>query len=111
MLQRLFFFALYFLSLLLHAQSKFVLPSHSKGKVAFELASNVIIIPIEIEGVELSFLVDTGVGRTLIFDTHKAKQLGFEQDNPVYLSGLGDQPSLEAYQVTLPRLNISDFYY
>ena len=110
MLQRLFFFALYFLSLLLHAQSKFILPSHSKGKVAYELASNVIIIPIEIEGVELSFLVDTGVGRTLIFDTHKAKQLGFEQDNPVYLSGLGDQPSLEAYQVTLPRLNISDIY-
>ena len=82
MLQRYFFFALYFLSLLLHAQSKFVLSSHSKGKVAFELASNVIIIPIEIEGVELSFLVDTGVGRTLILIPTRPNNLGLSKTIP-----------------------------
>ena len=69
-----------------------------------------MIIPIAIEGVEMKFLVDTGVGRTLIFDTHKAKQLGFDHDRPVFLRGLGDQPALEAYHVHFNRMHIGDFY-
>lgn len=73
MLQRQFFLVFFLLSLNIHGQSKFVLPTHAKGKVTFELASNMIIIPVEIAGVAMNFLVDTGVGQTLIFDTHKAK--------------------------------------
>ena len=110
MLQRQFFLVFFLLSFNIHGQSKFVLPTHAKGKVTFELASNMMIIPVEIAGVAMNFLVDTGVGRTLIFDTHKAKQLGFEQDKPIYLRGLGNQSALEAYKVILPRTSIADFY-
>ena len=69
-----------------------------------------IIIPVNIQGVELNFLVDTGVGHTLIFDNHKAQQLGFSQDHPYLLRGLGDQPALKAFQVKIKRLDIANFY-
>ena len=100
----------FFLSFSLHAQSELILPPKSKGKIPFESIANLMIIPIAIEGVEMKFLVDTGVGRTLIFDTHKAKQLGFDHDRPVFLRGLGDQPALEAYHVHFNRMHIGDFY-
>ena len=92
------------------AQSQLFLPQKSKAKIFFEWKSNLIIIPIKIHGIELNFLVDTGVGHTLIFDNHKAQQLGFNQDHPYLLHGLGDQPALKAYQVKIKRLHISNFH-
>ena len=55
-------------------------------------------------------LVDTGVGHTLIFDSHKAQQLGFNQAEPYLLRGLGEQPALEAHQVSIDQLSIGDFH-
>lgn len=37
----------------------------------------------------------------LIFDSHKAKQLGFSTDRPFMLRGLGSHPALRAYRVKL----------
>ena len=87
-----------------------ILPEGAKGKIPFEWKSNLIIIPVIIQGVELNFLVDTGVGYTLIFDNHKAQQLGFNQDQPYLLRGLGDQPAIEAYRVKIDQLSMGDFY-
>ncbi|MDB4118436.1 aspartyl protease family protein, partial [Flavobacteriaceae bacterium] len=70
--------------------------------------SNLIIVPVLINGVELNFLVDTGVSFTLIFDNHKAKQLGLSTDQPYMLRGLGNQPALEAFKVTLANMRIGD---
>lgn len=92
------------------AQSQLFLPQKSKAKISFEWKSNLIIIPISIQGVELNFLVDTGVGHTLIFDKHKAQQLGFNQDHSYLILGLGDQPALKAFQVKINRLNIANFH-
>ncbi|MEL0225913.1 MAG: PDZ domain-containing protein, partial [Flavobacteriaceae bacterium] len=50
------------------------------------------------------------VGHTLIFDNHKAQQLGFNQDHPYLIRGLGDQPALKAFQVKINRLNIANFH-
>ena len=93
-----------------YAQSQLFLPQKSKAKISFEWKSNLIIIPIKIHGIELNFLVDTGVGHTLIFDNYKAQQLGFNQDHPYLLRGLGDQPALKAYQVKIKHLHISNFH-
>lgn len=92
------------------AQSQLIFPKGAKGKIRFEWKSNLIIIPVNIQGVALNFLVDTGVGHTLIFDNHKAQQLGFNQDHPYLLRGLGDQPALEAFQVKIDRVQIADLY-
>ena len=53
-------------------------------------------------------MVDTGVSFTLIFDNHKAKQLGLSADQPYMLLGLGNQPALDAFKVTLANMRIGD---
>lgn len=110
MLLKFYFLVLCFWHCFSFAQSQLFLPQKSKAKISFEWKSNLIIIPINIQGIELNFLVDTGVGHTLIFDNHKAQQLGFNQDHPYLLRGLGDQPALKAYQVKINRLNIANFH-
>ena len=105
-----YFLALYLWHCFSFAQSQLFLSHQSKAKISFEWKSNLIIIPVNIQGVELNFLVDTGVGHTLIFDNHKAQQLGFSQDHPYLLRGLGDQPALKAFQVKIKRLDIANFH-
>lgn len=107
---KIYFLVLCFWHCFSFAQSQLFLPQKSKAKILFEWKSNLIIIPINIQGVELNFLVDTGVVHTLIFDNHKAQQLGFNQDHPYLLHGLGDQPALKAFQVKINRLNIANFH-
>ena len=78
MSQKLIYVAiLIIISVQLKAQSKFSFPAGKKeAKISFDLKSNLIIVPVLINNVKLNFLVDTGVNFTLIFDNHKAKQLG-----------------------------------
>ncbi|MGB2397988.1 MAG: PDZ domain-containing protein [Flavobacteriaceae bacterium] len=75
-------------------------------KIPFEWRSNLIIIPVSINQIEMNFLVDTGVGYTLIFDNQKAKQVGFPTDRPFQLFGLGSQPALLAYRATIESMTI-----
>ena len=51
------------------SQDKFVIQNR-KGvdKVKFRLINNLIIIPVEVNGVTLSFLLDTGVSKPIIFN-------------------------------------------
>ena len=108
-LKSILFATLFMLYTPLGAQSKFSFSSDNKeAKIPFYLKSNLIIVPVVINGVALNFLVDTGVSFTLIFDNHKAKQLGLATDQPYMLRGLGNQPALEAFKVSLNRLQIGD---
>ena len=100
---------LFMISVQLTAQSKFSFPTgKTEAKISFDLKSNLIIVPVLINNVKLNFLVDTGVNFTLIFDNHKAKQLGLSTDQPYMLRGLGNQPALEAFKVTLAKMQIGD---
>lgn len=91
------------------AQPNIHFTSKSKeAKIPFDWTSNQIIIPVQINGVAMNFLIDTGVSHCLIFDSHKAKQLGFSKDHPIYLRGLGDQPALKAYRVTITSFALEE---
>ncbi len=101
--------ALFMLSTPLGAQSKFSFSNDKReAKIPFYLKSNLIIVPVVINGVALNFLVYTWVSFTLIFDNQKAKHLGLATDQPYLLRGLGNQPALEAFKVSLNHLQIGD---
>jgi hypothetical protein len=47
----------------------FTLASNKKHqKIRFELINNLIIIPVEINGVELTFILDSGVSKPILFN-------------------------------------------
>ncbi|MEJ6792065.1 MAG: hypothetical protein QNK89_04840 [Lacinutrix sp.] len=63
-IKNILFLIIFFLPLLSLAQGKYVV-NNKKGvdKINFKLLNNVIIIPVEVNGVQLSFLLDSGVSK------------------------------------------------
>jgi hypothetical protein len=81
----------------LNAQSKFVLRSDLKyQKINFKLNSNLIIIPIEINGKELSFILDSGVSSTVLFNLMPSDSIELKNVEKIVLQGLGEGDNVEA---------------
>lgn len=79
------------------SQTGFNLPKMERSKVKFQLIDNLIIIPIEINGVELSFILDSGVSKPILFNIiNSADSLQFNNVESIYLRGLGDEGSIIA---------------
>ena len=93
-----FFFILFALySTAFYSQNGFVLEENKEDKIRFELINNLIVFPVEINGVELSFLLDTGVSKPIIFNfLNLTEELKINQTEKIFLRGLGEGESVEA---------------
>jgi len=90
-------FLLFFSCLCSFSQGKFILQGGDNDKISFKLINNLIIIPVEINGVELSFLLDTGVSKPIMFNfLNITEELNINQTEKIYLRGLGEGESVEA---------------
>jgi hypothetical protein len=79
-----------------NAQEVFHLDSAKKGvKLPFKLVNNLIILPIKVNGVSLNFLVDTGIGETILFGLDEKKEIPFFDVEKIKLKGLGSQEPVE----------------
>ena len=105
---RLFF--LLFFALTCFSQNKYVV-QNKKGidKVDFQLINNIIIIPVEVNGVSLSFLLDTGVSRPIVFNFIKdSDSLEILNAKKIYLKGLGNNGLVEALTSSNNQFKIGD---
>ncbi len=82
----------------------------SKTVIHFNLINNLIIIPVELNGVKLNFLLDTGVEETILFSLEETKEIKFENVEKVWLRGLGQQESIEGMKSTGNLLKFEDMY-
>jgi hypothetical protein len=79
------------------SQGKFVLQKGKEDKIYFKLINNLIVIPVEINGVELAFLLDTGVTKPIIFNfLNLSEELKINQTELIYIRGLGEGEPMEA---------------
>ena len=81
-----------------YSQDYFIVNS-KKGvdKVKFKLVNNLIIIPVEINGVSLSFLLDTGVSKPIVFNfLNISDSLKIKNAQKIMLRGLGEGDAIEA---------------
>ncbi|GAA4277644.1 pepsin/retropepsin-like aspartic protease family protein [Aquimarina mytili] len=86
-----------FINFTLVGQNNFKLSNGANtDKIKFELANNLIVIPVVLNGVELSFILDTGVGSTIIFSVDNRSSLELKNASKIYLRGLGDGEPVEA---------------
>lgn len=65
-----------------------------KQVIPFKLINNLIFIPIMVNGVELTFMLDTGVSETLLFSLEN-KEVNFHKVEKVKFSGLGGNREIE----------------
>ncbi len=79
------------------AQGSFNLINAKSDKIKFQLINNLIIIPVEVNGVPLSFLLDTGVSKPILFNIiNLSDSLQINNVETVFLRGLGSEGSIEA---------------
>ncbi|MBC5863486.1 PDZ domain-containing protein [Flavobacterium turcicum] len=80
--------------------------SETKVTVPFKLINNLVFVPIKVNGVELNFLLDTGVSETILFSLEEKKEVRFFDAERVMLKGLGNQTAVEGLK---SANNILDF--
>ncbi len=89
--------ALLFIPFLAFSQGHFEFPKGiTQEKIDFQLLSNLVIVPVEINGVSLNFLLDTGVNATILFSIENKDSIQLNSAMPVKLRGLGDGKAIEA---------------
>jgi hypothetical protein len=88
---------LVFVSATSFSQGGFNLIHTDNDKIKFQLINNLIVIPVEINGVKLSFLLDSGVSKPILFNIiNLSDSLQINNVEMVYLRGLGSEGSIEA---------------
>lgn len=80
---------------------------HKKVSIPFQLINNLIIVPVKVNGIELNFLLDTGVDETLLFSLESKEEVKLFNIQKIRLRGLGDQASTEALKSSNNTLMLS----
>ncbi|UKB85142.1 PDZ domain-containing protein [Chryseobacterium sp. MEBOG06] len=76
------------LGIIVSAQNSFELINTKKAVIPFKFINNLIFIPINVNGAELTFLLDSGVSETILFSLEN-KELRLENIEKIKFSGLG----------------------
>jgi hypothetical protein len=96
----LLFFGL-FLPFLLFSQGDFMMEKkHSKVVIPFKMINNLVFIPIKVNGVELNFLLDSGVEETILFSMEEKQEVTFNNVEKIRLRGLGSEEEVEGLKST-----------
>jgi hypothetical protein len=85
----------------LKAQSDFLIENnHKKVTIPFKLINNLIFIPIKVNGIELNFLLDSGVEETILFSMEEKQEVSFNNIEKIRLRGLGSEEEIEGLKST-----------
>ena len=89
---------IFFTSLTVEAQGKFRIVDNGKESVStsFLLVNNIVVISAEVNGRKLSFLLDTGVRKTMLFNLKIKDSLQLRNVAKLQLRGLGEGNSINA---------------
>ena len=75
---------------------RFLNEKKNKQRISFKLINNLIVILLEINGKELSFILDSGVSKTILFNITQNDSIGLNNVEKVELQGLGNGASVKA---------------
>jgi hypothetical protein len=88
-------------ALSLKAQGDFMIEHHaSKVTIPFKLINNLVFIPIKVNGIELNFLLDSGVEETILFSMEEKQEVSFNNVEKIKLRGLGSEEQIEGLKST-----------
>lgn len=80
-----------------YGQNKFkLLDGERSEKVSFDFINNLIVLEVEVNKIPLSFIVDTGVNKPILFDISPEDSLDIHSPKDIYIKGLGGGEPLRA---------------
>ena len=104
-LKQLIFFLL--CSVYSFGQSEFLISNHKKKVVIpFKFINNLIFIPVNVNGEELTFLLDTGVEQTILFSLDEKEEVKLFEVEKLKLKGLGSMEPIDSYKSSKNKLQI-----
>lgn len=88
-------------SFAVNAQDDFLIEKNKiKVVIPFKLINNLVFIPIKVNGIELNFLLDSGVDETILFSMDDKKEVSFKNVQKIKLRGLGSEEEIEGLKST-----------
>ncbi len=81
----------------------------SKVTIPFKFINNLIIIPVQVNGVMMNFLLDTGVEDTVVFSLDDTEELQFANIEKIQIQGLGNALPLDGLKASHNLLNIKNY--
>lgn len=103
------FCALFCALLQVHSQDKFRIIGNSKYEaMPFKLINNLIVIPIEVNGSKLNFLLDTGVNNSIMFNLTVEDSLKLKETEKIRIGGLGEGGSMDAIKSSKNFFSLGD---
>lgn len=87
------------------AQKGFEISDQKKTVIPFQLINNLIFVPLNINGVDLTFLLDSGVSETILFSLDN-KEVNFNDIEKIKFSGLGESREIEGLRSDNNIVNI-----
>ncbi len=103
------FFSLVFSSVVV-AQQGFRFESARKKKIviSFQLINNLIVVPVDVNGAKLNFLLDTGVDQTILFSLDD-QQVNLNNIEKIKLKGLGGNDAVEGLKSSHNKVSFPGF--
>ncbi|WP_299552778.1 aspartyl protease family protein [Seonamhaeicola sp.] len=92
------------------AQNRFIIQNKKQSdKIGFKLINNLMVVPVEVNGVELSFILDTGVSKPIIFNfLNVSDTLKIKNTETFFIRGLGAGEPVEALKSSGNIFRIGD---
>jgi len=104
---------LYFILLstaITYGQSEFKFENNKKKIVIpFTLINNLVFVPLNLNGEELTFLLDTGVEETVILSIDETQDLKLHNVETIKLRGLGSNEAVDGYKSSNNRVELNGF--
>ena len=94
------------LPLLGTAQGYHMAKGEKYQKVNFQLINNLIIIPLEVNGAKLSFILDSGVSKPILFNLSDQDSIRLNNVSEITINGLGEGKPIKALSSTGNRFKL-----
>lgn len=91
------------------SEFKFYGANQNVQSIRFQLINNLIVIPVDVNGSHLSFILDTGVDKTILFNLSKIDSVGLNNVKKITLQGLGDGTPVEALLSQKNNIKIKNY--
>ncbi|MEZ4859281.1 MAG: aspartyl protease family protein [Flavobacteriaceae bacterium] len=96
-------------SLDLYSQVGFRLPKDQKRDlIKFELLNNLVVLPLEVNGKELTFILDTGAKNSMLFSLSEIDSIEIKNVTPIKIRGLGTGGTVDALKSLGNHIKIGD---
>ncbi len=96
LLRRLVYLVCSSLPILMFSQTYELPQGESFQKVKFKLVNNLIVLPVEVNGANLSFILDSGVNKPILFNLSDQDSIQLNNVSEIAIKGLGDGDPIKA---------------